>query len=52
MMHKIFDWLKLPRVSADGRTLGISGRLTSGWLWTDDPKLDELDEALRAKEGR
>ena len=46
MLHKLFDKLNLPRKSATGQVLGIGGRLTFGWLWTDDPKYGELDEEL------
>lgn len=50
MMHKFFDWLGLPKKSVAGYALGISGRLTFGWLWTDNPVFGEIDERLGRSE--
>lgn len=52
MMNKFFDRLGLPKESAVGKKLTLMGRLTFDWLWTDDPKFDEIDWALRTKERR
>ncbi len=29
-----------------GNRLGLFGRLTYGWLWTDDPRYGEIDYEL------
>lgn len=47
MIHKWLNYLGCPQESDAGHKLGILGRLTHGWLWSDDPALGELDEELR-----
>jgi|AntRauTorckE6833_2_1112554.scaffolds.fasta_scaffold205114_1 hypothetical protein len=49
MFHKLFNVFGLPETSTAGHTLGLFGRLTYRWLWTDDPKLGEIDQQLDAE---
>lgn len=48
-MHAILDFLGAPRQSQANKPLNFFGRLTCGWLWTDDPRYAEIDEELKRK---
>ena len=51
-MHVILDYFGCPRASHLEKNLGIFGRLTFGWLWTDDPEVDQIHAEQDIREGR
>jgi hypothetical protein len=50
-MHFLFDLARLPRSSFLGQNLNLFGRLTFGWLWTDDPEVARVHQEQDTREG-
>jgi len=51
-MHKILDYFGCPRASHREKNLGLFGRVTFGWLWTDDPEVDRIHAEQDIRDGR
>ena len=52
LIHYALDFFSFPRLSQAGTKLGVFGRLTVTWLWTDDPEVARQHAELDRTESR
>lgn len=52
MISGIVDYFFGAAYSPAGKRLGVWGRLTVGWLWTDDPNVAQMHEHQDREERR